>query len=67
MLFALTAVVGEAQTEIEEAPREQTAATSGATISVLDAVKVMGSITWWGVDMAMETAGYGKKGGCLTM
>lgn len=57
-------MLGKAQIEIEEAAIEQAAATSGATISILDAVKVMGSITWWGVDMAMETAGYGKRKSC---
>lgn len=64
LLSVLTTMLGTAQIEIEEAAIEQTAATSGATISVLDAVKVMGSITWWGVDMAMETAGYGKTKSC---
>lgn len=59
-------MLGKAQIEIEEAAIEQTAAaaTSGATISILDAVRVMGSITWWSVDMAMETAGYGKRKSC---
>ena len=60
---ALMAMVGLAQIEIEEAAIEETnaATTSGATISILDAVRVMGSITWWGVDLAMETAGYGER------
>lgn len=43
---------------VEEEPAAT--ATSAATISVLDAVRVMGSLTWWGVDLAMETAGYGE-------
>lgn len=53
-------IVSQAQmaTSVEEEPAAT--ATSAATISVLDAVRVMGSLTWWGVDLAMETAGYGK-------
>lgn len=36
-------------------------ATSAATISVLDAFRVVKSFTWWGVDLTMETAGYGTS------
>ncbi|CBJ33632.1 conserved unknown protein [Ectocarpus siliculosus] len=52
-------IVSQAQmaASVEEEPAAT--ATSAATISVLDAVRVMGSLTWWGVDLAMETAGYG--------
>ena len=64
LLCVLATMLSKAQIEIEEAAIEQTAATSGATISILDAVKVMGSITWWGVDLAMETAGYGRRKSC---
>eukprot|EP00752_Nemacystus_decipiens_P016283 g14562.t1 len=52
-------MLSKGQVDVDEDAIEHTAATSGATISILDAVKVMGSISWWGVDMAMETAGYG--------
>ncbi|CAN0334184.1 unnamed protein product, partial [Ectocarpus sp. 12 AP-2014] len=60
LLYALMAmIVSQAQmaASVEEEPGAT--ATSAATISMLDAVRVMGSLTWWGVDLAMETAGYG--------
>lgn len=37
------------------------AGTSAATISVVDAFRVVQGLTWWGVDMALETMGYGEK------
>lgn len=65
LLCVLTTMLGKGQMpahmEIDVDATEQTTSTSGATISILDAVKVIGSITWWGVDIAMETAGYGKS------
>lgn len=36
------------------------ASTSGATISVADAFGILSRLSWWGIDLAMETAGYGE-------
>lgn len=35
--------------------------TSSAAISLSDAFRVARSLTWWGVDAAMETMGYGER------
>lgn len=62
LLLLCTALLGEAQIDPnEEDALEPTAATSTATISVLDAFRVMGTMTLWGVNLAMETAGYGER------
>lgn len=34
---------------------------SSAAISLPDAFRVVRSLTWWGVDAAMETMGYGER------
>ncbi|CAM9495410.1 unnamed protein product [Scytosiphon promiscuus] len=56
-------MVGQAQIgptrQDEDSSAVHGAASSSATISMMDAVRVMGRLTWWGVDIAMETAGYG--------
>lgn len=66
LLCALIALLAQAQIDPNEGDAlEPTTSTSAATISVLDAFRVMGSITWWGVDLAMETAGYGERGGVM--
>lgn len=36
------------------------ASTSGATISVADALGVVGRLSWWGIDLALESVGYGE-------
>lgn len=62
MLCALMAPLGQAQIDPNDRDAlEPTTATSAATISVLDAFRVMSSMTSWGVDLAMETIGYGER------
>lgn len=61
MWCAVMAVLGLAQNDADEDAARPPAATSSATISVLDAARVISRFTWWGVDLAMESAGYGKR------
>lgn len=57
---AAVAVLGGSQTTADQGIAVVQPATSAATISVLDAFRVMINFTGWGVDLAMETAGYGE-------
>lgn len=62
LLWAAMAVLGRAQANEKSENMEATPAsapTSTATISVGDAFGVISSLTWWGVDLTMEMAGYG--------
>lgn len=63
VVFAALAVLAHAETTTEEegAGRAVAASSSGATISVFDTLGVVGNLGWWGLDMAMETAGYGER------
>lgn len=55
---AMCAVVHAQSAAMDESPYP--ASTSGATISVTDALGVVSRLSWWGIDLALETAGYGK-------
>lgn len=59
--FAAVAALVQAQTMLDEGGGVPAAAsTSGAMISVADAFGVLSRLSWWGIDLAMETAGYGE-------
>ncbi|CAM9450958.1 unnamed protein product, partial [Laminaria digitata] len=60
--FAAMAALVHAHTASIDGGAEVTpaaASTSGAMISVADAFGVMSRLSWWGIDLAMEAAGYG--------
>ena len=59
---AAIAALVQAQTKMDEGAGliPAAASTSAATISVADAFGVMGRLSWWGIELAMETAGYGE-------
>lgn len=60
--FAATTVLVQAQAMLDEGAGviPAPASTSGATISVVDAFGVLSRLSWWGIDLAMETVGYGE-------
>lgn len=61
LCYAAMAVLGHSQTTADQGDDAVVQpATSAATISVLDAFRVVINFTGWGLDLAMETAGYGE-------
>lgn len=64
MVFAaLTALAHAGTIPDEDAGAADVAASSGAMISVFDTFGVVSNLGWWGLDLAMETAGYGERYG----
>ena len=62
VVFAALVVLTHAETTTKDEGEggAVAASRSGAIISVFDAFGVVGHLGWWGVDKAMETAGYGE-------
>lgn len=65
VVFAAMAALAHAETTTEDEGAGRgavaaPAASSGATISLFDTLGVVSNLGWWGVDKAMETAGYGE-------